>query len=109
MFLNTNLYVGIPSNQIYQNTGGTLGVITAFNSESGTNENILSFTAKCTDEQDARLKAQYLIKEKNNTIWVWLGENANPIEGKLLDIKTHSDHANHVTYDKIEVIFKTSF
>ncbi|RTM20124.1 hypothetical protein [Enterobacter bugandensis] len=108
MFFNTTLFVGIPSNQTATNAG-PVGVITAFNSQNGENENIISITAKGENEQDTKLRAQYLIKLKNQTIWVWIGEKANPIEGTLLDVKIHSDLSSGVMSDKIEVIFKTSF
>lgn len=110
MFINpnTNLFVGIPSNQIAKNAG-SLGVITALSSESGKNENKISITSEGLNESDIKLQAQYLIKLKGSTIWVWIGEGAEPIVGEMLDVKTHSDHANGITYQKIEVIFKTTF
>lgn len=107
MFLE-NLYVGIPSNQTAKNAG-TAGKIVRFSGQSGEKENILSYTAKGLDEKAIKLLADYLIKLKGQTIWVWVGEHADPIEGELVDIITNSDHSNGVIFDSIEVVFKTTF
>ncbi|CNJ79925.1 Uncharacterised protein [Yersinia intermedia] len=105
---NTKLFVGIPSNQIAKNAG-SIGVITSFSSKNGKNENIISITSQGLGEEDIKLQADYLIKLKGSTIWVWLGEDAEPIVGEMLDVKIHSDLANGVTFKSIEVIFKTTF
>lgn len=103
-----SLYVGTPANQTAQNAG-ILGKIVGFSGESGENENIQSFTAKGLDEKQIKLLADYYIKLKGQTIWVWVGEHSEPIEGELVDIITHSDHSNGVDFDSIEVVFKTKF
>lgn len=105
---NTQLFVGTPSNQVAKNAG-SIGVITAFSSKSGKNENIISVTAQGLAEADVKLQAEYLIKLKGTTIWVWLGEDAEPIEGEMIDVKIHSDLSNKVIFQSIEVIFKTTF
>lgn len=107
-YLNTKLFVGIPSNQIAANAG-SIGLITAFSSKSGKNENTISITAQGLAPQDVKLQAEYLIKLKGSTILVWLGEGAQPLEGEMLDVKIHSDLGNGVIFQAIEVIFKVTF
>ncbi|MBF7978114.1 MULTISPECIES: hypothetical protein [Rahnella] len=109
MFFNTSFYLGVKGT-VKPEDGSCLGIITAFRSISGQNSNTLSFTCKWPkDQQEARLIVDYLRRQLNEPFVFWIGDTSQPLSGELCEVKLHSDVANDVYIDQIEVTLKTNF
>lgn len=102
---NAKLYEGSLKN-LKPSNGSYMGALTGVRFQSGTTENIATFTAKYPQGfEEAKVMFEYLRKSLNTEVNVWVvdGDAETKYQGELIKVETHSDSSQNRIIDKFEI------